>query len=179
MTRPPVPHGLLAEFTTPEAIVEAARRAHEAGYRCLDAYSPFPVEGLSEAIGFRRNRVALVGLIGGLAGGIGGYFMLWYSTVVNYPINVGGRPFHSWPAYIPITFEMIVLGASLAAVLGMLGLSGLPRPNHPVFAAKGFERATNDRFFLCLEADDPLFHPERTRDFLESLGARSITFVER
>ncbi len=171
-------YGLLAEFTTPDALLVAARRAYEAGYRRLDAYSPLPIEGLAEAIGFTRNRIPVAVFLGGLLGGAGGFFMLWYSTVVSYPINVGGRPFNSWPMYIPITFELTVLGAAFAAVFGMLGLNGLPRPHHPVFAAPGFEHASSDRFFLSLQAIDPLFEPQRTRAFLEGLGPNAITLVE-
>ena len=171
-------HGLLVQFRTPEALVKAAELTRAAGYRRLDAYSPFPVEGLDEAIGFTRSRIPLVVLIGGLAGGIGGYLMQWYSTVVDYPINVGGRPFHSWPMFIPITFELAILGAAFAAVLGMLALNGLPRPHHPVFAAKGFERASSDRFFLSLHTDDPMFDPEGSRAFLQNLDADAVDVVD-
>ena len=123
----------MAEFDSPEAVVEATRHAYERGYRMMEAYTPFPVEGLAEALGFRHNKIPAVVLIGGIVGGLGGFFMQWYSAVLSYPIDVGGRPFNSWPAFIPITFEMTVLFAALAAVFGMLGLNGLPRPHHPVF----------------------------------------------
>ena len=176
---PHATYGMMAEFETPEAVVEAARLAREHGFTAFDAYTPFPVEGLAEAIGFRKNRMPAVVLAGGLLGGFGGYFMQWYATVVSYPINVGGRPFHSWPMYLPITFEMTVLGAAFAAVLGMLGLNGLPRPHHPVFGAKGFERATRDRFFLCVFAIDPKFDLLSTTAFLESTQPIRVTVVER
>jgi hypothetical protein len=176
---PGTPHvyGLLAEFLRPEAVVEAARRAYERGYRNMDAYSPFPVEGLAEAIGFRRNRIPLIVLIGGLVGGLGGYFMQWFSATIHYPYLVGGRPYHSWPAFLPITFELTVLCAAFAAVFGMLGLNGLPRPHHPVFYVPGFALASRSRFFLCIQAIDPLFDLEETRRFLEGLGSKEVSYV--
>lgn len=171
-------HGLLAEFKEPGAVVEAARRAYEAGYRKMDAYSPMPVEGLAEAIGFRHNRLPVLVLAGGLLGALTAYGMMYYSAVHHYPYNIGGRPFHSAPAFVPITFELTVLFAALAAVLGMLGLNGLPMPYHPVFNAPGFERASRSRFFLCIEAADPLFDRDRTRAFLEALSPSSLVEVE-
>src|SRR5205823_1621566 len=132
-------HGIVGEFGNPEALLRAAREAFARGYRRMDAYSPFPVEGLSDAIGFRKNRVALCCLLGGLTGGIGGYFMQWFAMAVDYPLDVGGRPFHSAPAFIPITFELTVLCGALATIIGMLALNGLPRPHHPIFAARNFE----------------------------------------
>ncbi len=170
-------YGLIAEFASPEELLIAAETARREGFTHLDAYTPFPVEGLAQVLEFRRNRIPLVVLLGGLAGGIGGYFMLWYATNVDYPINVGGRPFHSWPMYLPITFELIILGAAFAAVLGMLGLNGLPRPHHPVFAVPGFERATRDRFFLCVMATDPLFESGRVVTMLETLRPIRTTVV--
>ena len=174
--RPPI-HGLLAEYTTAEAIVDAAKRAYDAGYRRMDAYSPLPVDGLAEAIGFRSNRMPLIVLIGGLTGGILAYSMMWFSAVVHYPLNVGGRPLHSWPAFIPITFELPVLGAAFAAVLGMLGLNGLPKPHHPLFNVPSFALASRNRFFLCIEATDPQFDRAGTRAFLESLGPKEVSEV--
>jgi len=167
-------YGLMAEFETGDALLAGAKRAHEAGYRQMDGFSPFPLHGLSEALGFRRTRLPLVTLIGGLLGGGGAYFMLWYASVVSYPINVGGRPLHSWPAFIPITFELSVLGASFAALFGMLALNGLPRPYHPVFNVPEFVRASRDRFFLVIEARDPKFHLGNTRQFLESLKPERV-----
>lgn len=172
-------YGLIASFVDPHDLVAASRRAHEEGYRKVDAFAPFPVEGLAEAIGFRRNSLPLVVLLGGLFGGLLGYAMQYYSAVISYPINVGGRPLHSWPAFIPVTFELTVLCAAFAAVLGMLGLNGLPEPYHPVFNAPGFELASRNRFFLLILSDDPRFDPEGTRAFLEGLGPKDITVVER
>ena len=176
MRRVPI-YGLMAEFANPTDLVLAARRAHEAGYRRMDGYSPFPVEELSDAIGFHKDNVSLVVLIGGLVGGSIGYLMQWWISAISYPINVGGKPYHSWPAFIVVTFEMTVLFAGVAAVLGMLALNGLPMPYHPVFHSSRFAFATRDRFFLCIEATDPLFDRDRTSDFLESLQAREVSEV--
>src|SRR5262249_5419205 len=137
----------------------------------------FPVEGLAEAIGFRRSRLPLIVLIGGLIGCVGGYLLQYYSAVVDYPLNIGGRPTHSWPSFVPVTFELTVLTASLSAVLGMLGLNGLPMPYHPLFNVPRFALASRDRFFLCIEATDPLFDREGTRQFLLSLAPREISEV--
>jgi hypothetical protein len=174
----PSTYGLMAEFNDPNNLVTAARRTREEGYRRMDAYTPFPVEGLAEALGFQRTRVPLLVLIGGIVGCVGGYIMQYYIAVIDYPINVGGRPLHSWPSFIVITFELTVLAAALAAVLGMLALNGLPTPYHPVFNVPRFALASRDRFFLVIEATDPRFHLEDTRHFLKSLGSREISDVE-
>ena len=171
-------YGWLAEFKTAEELIHAARRAREAGYSHVEAYAPFPVEGLVEAVGSYKDRVPLITLLGGVIGGAGGYFMQWYSAVVHYPIDVGGRPYNSWPSFIPITFELTVLAAAFGAVLGMLALNGLPMPYHPVFNVPEFKRASRDRFFLCIEARDPKFHLEETRQFLQSLSAQAVFEVE-
>ncbi len=176
-TRPPV-YGLMAEFDDPTAIVEAANRVREEGYRKVDAYSPYPIEALTEAIGFRRTRLPLIVLIGGIIGCLAGYLMQYYTHVIDYPLNVGGRPYHSWPAFIPITFETTVLAAALAAVFGMLALNGLPEPYHPVFNTPNFALASRDRFFLVIEATDPKFDLAGTRSFMQSLGAREVVDVE-
>ncbi len=176
MKRTPI-YGMMAEFDSPTDLVAAAHRTHEEGYRKIDAYSPFPVEGLAEAIGFRHDRVALVVLVGGLLGCLAGYFLQYWVSAINYPINVGGRPLNSWPAFIVVTFEMTVLFAGLAAVFGMLALNGLPMPYHPVFNVPRFAFATKDRFFLIVFASDPKYDPAATRQFLESLGSRSISEV--
>lgn len=170
-------YGILAEFDTTEQLVAAATRSREAGYRYVNAYTPFPVDGLAEALGFRRSNVPLITLIGGLLGGIGGFGMQYWMSVVSYPENIGGRPLNSWPSFIPVTFEMTVLGASIFAVLGMLALNKLPMPNHPVFNAPRFALASNDRFFLCIEAKDPKFDRAKTAKFLESLRAHDVTEV--
>lgn len=170
-------YGLLAEYKSPEALIEAAQKTYAHGYRRIDAYSPFPVEGLAEAIGFHHNRIPLIVLIGGLLGGGGAFLMMWFSAVVNYPINVGGKPLLSWPAFIPITFELTILAGALAAVFGMLGLNGLPMPHHPLFYVPDFTRASRSRFFLCIQADDPLFNLDDTRAFLASLEPRRIIDV--
>jgi hypothetical protein len=170
-------HGLLAEFTTPEALLAATRQAYDAGYRRMDAYSPFPVEGLAEALGSRHTWVPAIVLAGGVAGGVGGFAMQYYAAVIDYPLNVGGRPFNSWPMFIPITFELTILAGALAALIGMLALNGLPRPYHPVFNVDSFGRASQDRFFLCIEAADPRFDRDQTAHFLDGLGAREVSDV--
>jgi hypothetical protein len=175
--QPPV-YGLLAEFTEPNELIAAVKRTREAGYRRIDAFTPYPIEEVAEALGFHYNRLPLLVLLGGIAGGVGGMAMQYWMSVVNYPINVGGRPLFSWPAFIPITFETTVLVAALTAVLGMLALNGLPMPYHPLFNAPRFAVATRDRFFLCIEATDPLFDRDQTRRFLERMVPRSISEVD-
>ena len=167
----------MAEFDDPTALVAATRGAHEKGYRRMDAYSPIPIEELHEALGSHHTRLPLIVLIGGLFGGIGGYGLQYWVSAIAYPINVGGRPFHSWPAFIPVTFECTVLVAALSAVLGMLALNGLPMPYHPVFNVPRFALASRNRFFLCIEARDKQFNLEETRRFLETLGPREVTTV--
>jgi hypothetical protein len=172
-------YGLMAEFATDTALLAAARRVREEGYVRTDGFSPYPVEGLAEELGFRQTRVPLIVLIGGILGAAGGYFMQYYFAVHEYPFNVGGRPEHSWPAFIPVTFEMTVLTAALFAVLGMLALNGLPMPYHPVFNVPRFALATRDRFFLCIEAGDSKFDRERTAALLRGLGATEVTEVPK
>jgi hypothetical protein len=170
-------HGLMAEFEAPGDLLAAARRAHEKGYRKLDAYSPFPIEGLDEAVGFPSSRLPLIVFAGGILGGLGGYLMQYYTAVISFPVNIGGRPFHSWPAFIPVTFESTVLGAALAAVLGMFLLNGLPMPYHPVFNVERFQFASRDRFFLCIEAGDPLYDRERTAREMSEWSAKEVVEV--
>ncbi|MFN8005613.1 MAG: DUF3341 domain-containing protein [Terriglobia bacterium] len=177
-SRPPL-YGLMAEFDSATALVAAAKRSHDHGYKKMDAYSPFPIEELSEAIEFHDRRLPLIVLCGGILGCLAGFFFQYWTAVIDYPVNVGGRPDFSWPSFIPVTFETTVLGASLGAVLGMLGLNGLPMPYHPVFNVGRFALASRDRFFLCVEAKDPKFDLEATRLFLESLGPRIVHEVPR
>ena len=170
-------YGLVAEFDTPAEIVAAARKAHQQGYRKMDAYSPFPVEGLSEAVGFHHDNVALICLVGGLIGLATAYAMQYWINVIAYPVNVGGRPLHSWPAFIVVCFEMTILFGGLAAAFGMLAMNGLPMPYHPLFNVPSFSLASRDKFFLCIEAVDPKFDHEATYKFLASLAPRTITEV--
>src|SRR6202171_4718684 len=163
-------YGVMAEFDDPNALVAATHRAYLEGYRRMDAYSPFPIEELHEALGSRRTRLPLIVLIGGLVGCIGGYGLQYWVSVFAYPLNIGGKPLHSWPAFIPVTFECTILGASLFAVLGMLALNGLPMPSPRVCNGAGFARASRNRFFLCIESKDPKFDIDATRRFLETLG---------
>lgn len=170
-------YGLMAEFEEHDQLVEAAKHAYAAGYREMDAYSPFPIEGLAEALGQESSPVPLFTLLGGMAGGLGGYFMEWYSMARLYPINVGGRPHNSWPNFIPVTFELTVLIASLSALVSMLILNRLPEPHHPVFNVPEFRRASIDRFFLCIETDDPKFERAGTWRFLEGLKPIKVSEV--
>lgn len=172
-------YGYMAEFDTPEAVLAATQKAYQAGYRQIDAYTPFPVEGLDKALGMRRpSIIAWFVFAGGLAGGIAGFAMQYFATVIDYPLNIGGRPLNSWPAYIPITFELTVLVASFAALIGMLLMNGLPQPYHPVFNVDGFERASRDHFFLAISSRDTLYDSEKTRQFLDSLGAIQVSEIE-
>ncbi|MGH9882614.1 MAG: DUF3341 domain-containing protein [Pyrinomonadaceae bacterium] len=174
---PPL-YGVMAEFDNPRNLVAAARKTYEAGYRRINGYSPFPIEELSEAIGFTKTSLPLIVFIGGLLGGLGGFFMQYWMEVIDYPLNVGGKPYNSWPAFIPITFECSVLCAAFAAVLGMLALNKLPQPYHPVFNAPNFALATRDKFFLVIEANDPNFKHDEVLEFMKRLGARDINDVE-
>jgi hypothetical protein len=172
-------YGLMAEFHEPSRIVAAARRAHAEGYRKMDAYTPFPMEELSEALGqHSRGPLPLLVLLGGLFGAAAGFGLQYWASTIAYPLNVGGRPLNSWPSFIPVTFETTVLFASLTAVLAMLALNGLPRPHHPVFNAPNFALASQERFFLCIESDDPRFDEQETRRFLESLRPTEVAEVE-
>jgi Protein of unknown function (DUF3341) len=173
-------YGIMAQFREPEEVLDAANRAYAAGYRNMDAYSPMPIEGLAEAVGFRRNWVAPIVLFFGLCGCCGGFGLLWWITVIAYPHNVAGRPFDSWPAYIPITFECTVLLAALSSVIGMLALNKLPQPYHPVFNVESFsQHASVDRFYLCIEASDPKFDAAATRAFLEGLNPEEVAEVQK
>ena len=169
-------HGLMAEFTTPEALLAAARKVGEAGYKKVDAYSPFPVHGVDEAIGAKTILPWLI-FGGGVFGAINGFGMQVFASAIHYKINVGGKPLVSWPSFMPITFELTVLCAAATAVFGMLFLNGLPRPYNPVFNVPGFDQASQNRFFLCIEADDPRFDLDQTARFLEGLEPETISEV--
>ncbi len=171
------PYGLVAEFDSAQALVVAAEKARDAGYQKMDGYSPFPIEGLMDALGHKANILPLLVLIGGVVGGLIGYSLQYYTSIYSYPLNVGGRPYNSWPMFIPVTFECTILGAALTAVFGMLGLNGLPEPYHPLFHVERFALASRDRFFLAIRAVDPKFDLIQTRKFLESLGAKEVTEV--
>jgi hypothetical protein len=170
-------YGLVAEFGSPAELLQAAREARRRGYKRIDGFSPFPIEGLAEALGMHRSRLPYLVLVGGIAGGLSGYLMQYYASAISYPLNVGGRPLNSWPAFVPVTFELAILGAALTAVIGMLMLNGLPRPYHPLFGIDAFARATQDRFFLSIEAADPSFDRQTSRDFLESLTSYPVVEV--
>jgi Alternative complex III, ActD subunit len=172
-------YGLMAEFADDTEILAATRSAYDHGFRHMDAFTPFPVDGLAEALGRKKTAMPMIVLICGVCGGLGGYLMEWYAMAVSYPLNIGGRPYNSWPAYIPITFELTVLSAAFGAIFGMLALNGLPRPHHPVFDAPNFDRASTDKFFLCIEADDPKFDLQATRRFLETLNPELISEVPK
>ena len=171
-------YGLMAEFASPAALVEAAEQARAAGYKRLDAFTPFPMERLSDALGHRRSRVPLLVLIGAILGACAGYGLQYWISAVSYPLNVGGRPYNSWPAFIPVTFEMTILVAGIFAVFGMLALNGLPTPYHPVFHVERFALASRDRYFLCIEAKDPKFDEAATRAFLAGLHPSGVFDVE-
>ena len=170
-------YGLMAEFDSPQELVTAAHKTHSAGYQKIDAFSPFPVEGLAEAIGFHKNRVSLVVLIGGIIGGLSGYLLQYYVSVIAYPLNVGGRPYHSWPSFIIVTFELTILFGGVSAAIGMLALNGLPMPYHPVFNVPEFAKASDNKFFLVVFSSDPKYDAARTREFLKGLAPRVISEV--
>lgn len=173
----PTLYGLVAEFNDADVLLAAAEKTRVAGYTKMDAFTPIPVHGLDEALGLKRTRLPWLILIGGLLGAGGVFALATWVNVFHYPMNIGGRPLFSWPAFIPITFEGMVLLAAFAAVFGMIGLNGLPQPYHPAFNTPHFERATNDLFFLAIEANDPQFDLNQTRQFLEGLGAQQVSSV--
>ncbi|HVT59099.1 MAG TPA: DUF3341 domain-containing protein [Thermoanaerobaculia bacterium] len=171
-------YGLMAEFTTPDQLIEAAKTAREAGYKRLDAYTPYPIEHVSEALALPRSKMPLIVLICGLLGGAGGFLLCYWTQVMIYPWNIGGRPYNSWPAFIVPTFECTILAAALSAVIGMIAINGLPQPYHPVFNVPGFSRASSDRFFLVVEASDPKFDRHETRRFLTKFNPNEVSDIE-
>jgi len=173
----PALHGLLARFHSPEELVKASRAVHEAGYRKVDAYSPYPMEEVIEALDLHHSHVPKIVLAGGVVGLLAGWGLQYWASVIEYPMNIGGRPFNSWPAFVVPSFEMTVLFAALGAVVGMLALNGLPQPYHPVFNVESFALASRDRFFLCVEAEDPRFDLPTTRALLKGLGAAEVSEV--
>lgn len=174
---PPI-YGLMAEFHSPGEVVAAARRVKEAGFEKVDGYSPYPIEELSEALQFHRSPLPALVLAGGALGLVAGFGLEYWASVIEYPVNIGGRPLFSWPAFIVPAYETTILFAAAAAVFGMLFLNGLPQPYHPVFNVPGFVLASRDKFFLCVEAADPKFDRAETRKFLEGLGASEVSEVE-
>ncbi len=170
-------YGLLAEFATPAGIVKAAREVRAAGYRKVEAYTPYPVEELLDALHLHETHVPKIVLGGGILGLLFGWGLQYWTAVVDYPINIGGRPTNAWPAFVVPTFETTVLFSAFAAVLGMLALNGLPQPYHPVSNVPAFVKASRDRFFLCVEAGDPKFDLSRTRELLKGLGAAEVSEV--
>ena len=178
MDRQTLIYGLLAEFDDANALVEAAKRTHAEGYRKVDTFSPFPIEAAWEALHAEDRRVQLFVLIGGILGCFAGFGLCYWTQVIAYPLNIGGRPFNSWPSFIPVTFETTVLFAAFTAVIGMIALNGLPMPYHPVFNVPSFSRASQDGFFLAIEAADPKFDRTRTFEFMKSLGAKEVNEVE-
>ena len=170
-------YGVVAEFSDPQTLLDAAHKTRAEGYTATDAFSPFPIHGLAEAVGFHKSRLSAIVLTMGILGGLGGFFMCWYANVIAYPLNIGGKPMNSWPAWIPITFECTILLAALGAVFGMLALNGLPMPYHPIFNLRRFDSASRDKFFLVIQARDPRFNLQEARQFLESLGPREVTDV--
>jgi hypothetical protein len=171
-------YGLMAEFDAPEKILAAAERTKQAGYHDIDAFTPFPMEELTDALGIKHTKLSLFVLCCGLAGMLFGFFFQYWVAVVDYPLNIGGRPLNSWPQWIPVTFELTILFSAFGAVVGMIFKNGLPRPVHPVFNVERFTLATKDKFFLCIEATDPKFDKEKTRKFLESLKPDHVTVVD-
>lgn len=175
--QPKGPYGIIAEFLSPDALLRATERTRDAGYKKFEAYTPFPIHGLTDAMGYQDVRVKWIIFFGGIVGVIAGYGLQYWVSVYAYAHNVGGKPLHSWPAFIPVTFECMILFAAFGAVFGMLALNGLPRPHHPIFNAKRFHLASQDSFFLCIEADDPSFDVEEVSRFLRGLGAHEVSEV--
>lgn len=177
-TTQPGEYGVVAEFADENALLSAATQAREAGYTAMDAYSPIPVHGLHELLGGKRTKLPYITLAGGLAGLFGGLGLQIWVSAIEYPLNVGGRPWVSWPSFFPVTFECMILGAALATIGGLFAMCRFPEPYHPIFNTPGFERASNDRYFLCIEAEDPKYDTQAVRQFLERTGAEAVSEVE-
>ena len=177
LTYHPELHAVIGEFDGPEALIEAAHKTREAGYSKIEAYTPFPVHGLSEAVGFEESKIKWIIFWGGVFGACAGFALMTWVHLIAMPVNTGGKPLFSWPAFIPITFECMVLCASFGAVFGMLGLNGLPQPYHPIFEARRFNLASQDKFFLAIEARDPNFDSKEAVKFLQSVGAKEVEEV--
>lgn len=171
-------HGIVAEFLDADALIAAAKKARGQGYTKVEAYSPFPIHDLDDAIGFFDPRIKWIIFFCGLAGAAAGMGLQYYTSVIDYPWNVGGRPLFSWPSFIPVTFECTILFSAFGAFIGMLALNGLPKPYHPIFNTPNFEKASQDRFFLCIEAEDPKFDEAETTQFMTSLGAEAVSEVK-
>jgi hypothetical protein len=169
----------MAEFDNADALLKAAQRTYDEGYRRMDAYSPFPIHGLAEAVGYRHRILPWLVLAGGILGGVAGFWLQYWVSVIELPVNIGGKPLNSWPSFIPVTFECTILGAALTAVLGMLALNGLPKPYHPVFNAERFRLASSNRFFLCIEAADRKFELSAVTAYLKSLSPYGVIEVEK
>jgi hypothetical protein len=177
-TLPPAIYGLLAEFDTPTQLVDAAKRVYSAGYRRIDTFSPFPIEEAWEAIGHHDRRLSAIVLAGGIAGLLTGFALEEWVHTIAYPVNIAGKPLNSWPQFIPVMFELTILFAAIAGVLGMIVLNGLPQPYHPAFNVERFEHASRDKFFLIVESEDPKFDRQGTADFLKGLNATEVSEVE-
>ncbi|KFG67718.1 DUF3341 domain-containing protein [Microvirga sp. BSC39] len=175
MTRQP--YGIMAEFKTPEALMEAVRAAKRAGYTRLDAFSPFPLSDLAKELGVRTSAIPWIALVAGLTGGVIQYASQYWMNAIDYPLNVGGRPLNSWPAFIPASLIVAILWAGAATLISLLVILRLPRLHHPVFAVPGFERASEDRFFLCILQDDPEFDSTVVREFLGALSPLAVQEV--
>ena len=171
-------HGVMAEFHSPDEVVEAAKRVHAAGYTKVDAYSPYPIEELIEALDLHKSHLPKLVLAGGVFGFLAGWALEYWAAVIEYPMNIGGRPLFSWPAFIVPAYETTILFAAFGAVFGMLALNGLPQPYHPVFNVEGFALASRDRFFICIESRDPKFDREGAKKFFQSIGAKAVNEVE-
>ena len=171
-------YGLMARFEEPDQLLEASRKTFQEGYRRIDAFSPFPIHGLGAAIGFSHTNLPILTFVCGLIGAICGYSLQYWVHVIDYPINIGGRGLHSGPMFIPVTFEVTILFAALGMFFGLWIRNRLPMPYHPVFNVEGFSTASQDGFFLCVEAEDPLFDEAKTRAFLQGLGAREVSDVD-